>query len=178
MMSFIVSTTGAPSWITAPPYKAADAYSPEHRGMIGDTEEVSRWKQQVLCTSIVVGPKTDGIQHCSRANTLGTYLDTNLKLAKADHASFLSGRDAASSATTPNTRQRSLSEVSAKTQIGGDSLVGDGCRIGDRCSVKRSVIGPHCTIGKNVKISDSVVMEHCTIEDKYVFTGPLFNLLA
>jgi translation initiation factor eIF-2B subunit gamma len=154
-MSFIVSTTGNPDWITPPPYKKADAGSPEHRGMVGDFLEVSRWKQEIVCTSIVAKSSVDG-GICARANTLGSYLDTNLRLAKGAGAAAKAGVS----------RQSSLTEVSTKTQIGGDSLVGDGCKIGDRCSVKRSVIGPHCTIGKNVKISDSVVMEHCHIEDK------------
>jgi translation initiation factor eIF-2B subunit gamma len=155
-MSLIVSTSGNPDWITPPPYKKADAGSPEHRGMVGDFAEVSRWKQEIVCTSIVAKSTTEG-GICARANTLGSYLDTNLRLAKGSGVTTVK---------TGTPRQSSMTEVSAKTQIGGDSLVGDGTRIGDRCSVKRSVIGPHCTIGKNVKISDSVVMEHCTIEDK------------
>jgi hypothetical protein len=157
IMSFIVSTSGNPNWIIPPPYNKADAGSPEHRGMVGDFDEVSRWKQDIVCTSIVAKSSSAEGGICARANTLGSYLDTNLRLAKGTGVTAKAGISRQGS---------SLTDVSSKTQIGGDSLVGDGCKIGDRCSVKRSVIGPHCTIGKNVKISDSVVMEHCTIEDK------------
>jgi len=47
--------------------------------MVGDSEEVSRWKNEVLCTAIVV-KGVDGF--CTRANTLSSYLDINLKIAK------------------------------------------------------------------------------------------------
>ena len=54
-------------------------------------------------------------------------------------------------------------------------MVGEGSRIGERVSVKKSVIGAHCTIGKNVKIVNSVVMDYVEIEDKcVVFFDPLF----
>jgi len=45
-------------------------------------------------------------------------------------------------------------------------MVGEGSRIGERCSVKKSVIGKHCTIGKNVKINNAILMDHVTVQDK------------
>ncbi len=56
-------------------------------------------------------------------------------------------------------------EVSSSTQIGPDSLVGRGSKIGDKCTVKKSIIGSHCNIGKNVKITNSVIMDYVVLED-------------
>ncbi|KAJ3220054.1 hypothetical protein HK099_004465 [Clydaea vesicula] len=93
------------------------------------------------------------INEINRANTLGSYLDINLKMAK------LNGKN--SKQSRPNS-----ASVAEKSQIGVDSMIGDDTKIGERCSVKRSVIGAHCSIGKNVKISDSVIHDYVTIEDK------------
>ena len=52
-----------------------------------------------------------------------------------------------------------------KTTVAAGCMVGRSTRLGDKCSVKRSVIGPHCTLGHNVRVLNSVVMEGCTLED-------------
>jgi glucose-1-phosphate adenylyltransferase len=39
-----------------------------------------------------------------------------------------------------------------------DSLVADGCSIGDGAVIKNSIIGLRCQIGKGVKITDSIIM--------------------
>ncbi|KXS18015.1 nucleotide-diphospho-sugar transferase [Gonapodya prolifera JEL478] len=62
-------------------------------------------------------------------------------------------------------RVASSADVHARSTVGQDSLVGDGTRIGERCSIKKSVIGAHCVIGKGVKLSGSVVMDYTVIED-------------
>ena len=55
-------------------------------------------------------------------------------------------------------------------QVGTDTIVGTGTKIGEKTSVKRSVVGDHCNIGKNVKISNCVIMDYVTIEDGCVNT--------
>jgi translation initiation factor eIF-2B subunit gamma len=50
--------------------------------------------------------------------------------------------------------------------VGPDSLVGEGTRVDERCSVKHSVIGAHCQIGKNVKIVNSILMDNVSLGDK------------
>jgi NDP-sugar pyrophosphorylase family protein len=57
--------------------------------------------------------------------------------------------------------------VDQKTQVGNDSMVGQGTTIAERCSVKKTVIGQHCKIGQNVKLANSIIMDYVTIEDKY-----------
>ncbi|KAJ7964952.1 translation initiation factor eIF-2B subunit gamma [Quillaja saponaria] len=49
--------------------------------------------------------------------------------------------------------------------VGPHCMLGEGSKMGDKCSVKRSVIGRHCRIGSNVKVVNSVVMDHVTIAD-------------
>lgn len=48
------------------------------------------------------------------------------------------------------------------TQIGNskiqDSMIADGCKIGDGCTIERSVIGVRCVVGDNVTIKDAIVM--------------------
>lgn len=61
-------------------------------------------------------------------------------------------------------------------QIGPDSMIGEGSKMGERCSVKKSVIGSHCTIGKNVQISRSIIMDYVVIEDKWVSVCELTRL--
>ncbi|KAK8926318.1 hypothetical protein KSP39_PZI018089 [Platanthera zijinensis] len=56
-------------------------------------------------------------------------------------------------------------------QVGPHCMLDGGSKLGDKCSVKRSVIGRHCRIGSNVKIVNSVVMNHVTIEDGCFIQG-------
>ncbi|KAJ3314863.1 hypothetical protein HDV04_005284 [Boothiomyces sp. JEL0838] len=84
----------------------------------------------------------------ARANTVWSYSEINRTLAK----------------NTPSTVPQAT-EISPKTQVGSDSLIGESTRIDERCSVKRSVIGNHVKIGKNCKISNSVIMDYVNIED-------------
>jgi hypothetical protein len=91
-------------------------------------------------------------QYCVRVNSVAMFVEVNRLMMK------LAG-----------TRVAPTVETSDKTQIGMDSMVGEGTKMGDRCSVKKSVIGAHCTIGKNVKIVNSIILDYVTLEDKYVF---------
>ncbi|KAJ3275482.1 hypothetical protein HDV01_000309 [Terramyces sp. JEL0728] len=84
----------------------------------------------------------------ARANTVWSYSEINRTLAK----------------NTPSNVPQAT-EISLKTQIGNDSLIGESTRIDERCSVKRSVIGNHVKIGKNCKINNSVIMDYVSIED-------------
>ena len=61
--------------------------------------------------------------------------------------------------------------------IGAKSTVGPGCvvrrdaRLGEKCSVKRSVVGEGASVGAGVKIVNSIVMPRATIEDGCVVQG-------
>ncbi|KAJ3040929.1 Centromere/kinetochore protein zw10 [Rhizophlyctis rosea] len=91
----------------------------------------------------------------ARARSIWTYGEINRHLAKnaGDH------------------RIAPSAEVSSRAQIGPDSMIGEGSKMGERCSVKKSVIGAHCTIGKNVQIARSVVMDYVVIEDNVKLEG-------
>ncbi|KAI9145379.1 nucleotide-diphospho-sugar transferase [Paraphysoderma sedebokerense] len=108
-------------------------------------------------------PKASGVScqvftytqgYSGRANTVPGYCDINRYMAKSS-----------------DNRIAASAEISSKTQVGPDSMVGEGSKIGDRCSVKKSVIGSHCTIGKNVKITNSVIMDYVEIHDDVKLEG-------
>ena len=50
-------------------------------------------------------------------------------------------------------------------QVGYDSMVGEGCNISEKVSIKKSILGKHVTIGDKVKITNSVIMDHVTIKE-------------
>jgi hypothetical protein len=79
------------------------------------------------------------------------------------------------SATVPPAREQREHHrcyLLVTAQISKDSLVGASCKIGDRCSVKKSVIGSHCTVAANVKLSNCVIMDHVRIEEGYASRSP------
>jgi len=97
---------------------------------------------------------------CARVNTIHNFLELNHEVAKGN-TSYMpwekpgKGNFIADSA-----------DVNPKTQVGSECIVGEGTKIGEKCSVKKSNIGKHCNIGSNVKIANSVIMDHVTIMDK------------
>ncbi|KAJ2998907.1 hypothetical protein HDV02_003882 [Globomyces sp. JEL0801] len=99
--------------------------------------------QGIVCTAFV---HKQGFT--ARANTIGSYCEINKTVVKNLQA------------PVPTT-----AEINPKTQIGSDCLVGDGSKIGERCSIKRSVLGNHVQIGKNCKITNSIIMDYACIED-------------
>jgi translation initiation factor eIF-2B subunit gamma len=101
--------------------------------------------ENVVCTALV---HRKGFT--ARANTVWTYAEINRTLCRINPQ------------TIPET-----STIDPKTQVGSDSLIGDGVSILERCSIKRSVIGNHVKIGKNCKISNSIIMDYVVIEDGF-----------
>ncbi|KAI8920563.1 nucleotide-diphospho-sugar transferase [Entophlyctis helioformis] len=91
----------------------------------------------------------------ARANTVWSYSEVNRHMVKG----YTEARVPASAVINP------------KTQVGGDSLVGEGSMIDERSSVKKSIIGNHCTVGKNVKITNSIIMDYVNIEDNVKLEG-------
>lgn len=55
--------------------------------------------------------------------------------------------------------------VDHSAQIGGDVMIGDSSRVGERTTIKRSVVGAHCIIGKHVRVVNSVLMDHVQLAD-------------
>ncbi|KAH6561216.1 hypothetical protein BASA62_009993 [Batrachochytrium salamandrivorans] len=114
------------------------------RAMLYSTSGHEPTPHNVTCNAVVY---RDGFT--ARGNTIWSYSELNRHVIK----------------NSTDVRVQASSEVSAKTQVGQDSLVGEGSKIDERCSVKKSVIGNHCTIGKNVKLTNSIIMDYVHIED-------------
>ncbi|KAJ3320888.1 hypothetical protein HDV06_004784 [Boothiomyces sp. JEL0866] len=101
----------------------------------------------------------------ARANTVWSYSEINRTLAK----------------NTPSTVPQAT-EISTKTQVGSDSLIGESTRIDERCSVKRSariaksatqsswiiVKLDSCVVCQSAKILSKAELKDCEISGKYV----------
>ncbi|OWA55558.1 hypothetical protein BV898_19942 [Hypsibius exemplaris] len=53
-----------------------------------------------------------------------------------------------------------------KSQVGADSMIGEGTTVGDKVSIKKSIIGQNCRIAEKAKISNSVIMDDVTVAEK------------
>jgi len=106
--------------------------------------------------------------YCMRANTIQSYMEMNRDIARAA-SKFLPWEQRGK-----NNFVHESASVHPQTQIGADCVVGQGSKIGERCSVKKSIIGKHCHIGDNVKITNSILMDHviigsnCNITDSII----------
>lgn len=97
--------------------------------------------------------------YCLRANTLPAWVEINRHLVRFQSPS---DRLPMTIEYPPNTQS---------VQIGADSMVGEGTKLGEKCLVKKSVVGAHCVLGKGVKIVNSILLDYCIIEDKYLMTA-------
>lgn len=104
-------------------------------------------------------------KYCSRLNSVQAFCDINRDVV--GEAGHLSGY----SFSAQNNIVHASAELGSKTTVGPQCMLDEGSKLGDKCSVKRSVIGRHCRIGSNVKIFNSVVMNHVTIEDGCFIQG-------
>ncbi|KAL0073242.1 nucleotide-diphospho-sugar transferase [Phycomyces blakesleeanus] len=93
---------------------------------------------------------------CGRGNTITSYSELNRHVTKQG---------------AQIQRIGAHTEVSARTQVGNDSTIGEYTKIDERSSVKKSCVGAHCIIGKNVKIANSVIMDHVVIADNAKVDG-------
>jgi len=124
----------------------------EHEGdeestEIGEDEAGIAFEPSLRC-DVLIYRRVKG-EVCGRANTLARYQDIN--------KSLLTDGMYNSKEPPPG--------VDPSAQIGGDVLIGDSSRIGERTTIKRSVVGAHCTIGKNVRVTNSVLMDHVELAD-------------
>jgi len=110
----------------------------------------------LLYCACLIEPAAGGV--CVRANTLASYLDVNLEVARG-------------AITQPGAAPRSKGEVGGKSGFGAECVRGDSVELGQQTFVKRSVIGDHCRLGSNVKVTNCVVMDHVTIGDKVTITN-------
>lgn len=106
--------------------------------------------------------------YCMRVNSLALYSEINRDIARSASV-YLPWE--------PKGRGNFIGDPSfihVQTQIGAECVVGVNSKIGERCSVKKSIIGKNCQIGDNVKIANSIVMDNviignnCTITDAII----------
>lgn len=100
--------------------------------------------------------------YCKRVSCIGDYGEVNRDVASPDMAKqFLSEK--------PNARGDAIigDDLTRgnKITIGGGSVVGCSCVLGDKCSIKRSVIGNFCKLGAGVKIINSVIQDKVVLGD-------------
>ena len=85
--------------------------------------------------------------------TIRSFFDANLAMAKKDPPFSL---------YQPAAPVYTHSRFLPPTRIGDtkvvESMIADGCKIGNGCKIERSVIGVRCVIGDNVTIRDAIVM--------------------
>ncbi|XP_028417670.1 translation initiation factor eIF-2B subunit gamma-like [Dendronephthya gigantea] len=131
-----------------------------------ERNELDEWTQSLSTSDRICTEKMrchcyimdDG--HCLRINTVPTYMESNRLIPK-----LLPTLSAKKELVHP------LANVK-KSQVGSDSMVGEGCNISEsQVSIKKSIIGKHVTIGDKVKITNSVIMNHVTIKDSCNITG-------
>lgn len=60
----------------------------------------------------------------------------------------------------------SKAPIHPSAQISADSIVGEGTKIGERSSIKKSIIGRHCVIGKGAKLSGCILWDFAVIDEK------------
>eukprot|EP01111_Echinosteliopsis_oligospora_P013260 TRINITY_DN4715_c0_g1_i1.p1 TRINITY_DN4715_c0_g1~~TRINITY_DN4715_c0_g1_i1.p1 ORF type:complete len:320 (+),score=99.57 TRINITY_DN4715_c0_g1_i1:167-1126(+) len=101
--------------------------------------------------------------YCTRATDVATYLEANRDIARSAAVYMPFEKKG------KNNFIDESSNIHPQTQTGADCVVGAGSKMGERCSVKKSIIGKHCIIGDNVKITNSVIMD-------YVFIGHGCNI--
>ncbi|XP_039127768.1 translation initiation factor eIF-2B subunit gamma [Dioscorea cayenensis subsp. rotundata] len=115
------------------------------------------------CCAYIAGKN----KYCARLNSIQAFIDINRDVV--GEASHLSGY----SFSAQNNVVHPSAELGSKTTVGPQCMLAEGSKLGDKCSVKRSVIGRHCRIGSNVKIVNTVVMNHVTIEDGCLVQGSI-----
>ena len=51
-------------------------------------------------------------------------------------------------------------------KVGPDCIVGDGSKLAEKVSVKKSVVGQNCDIAEKVKIANSIIMDQVSMKEK------------
>lgn len=105
---------------------------------------------KALC-SVYLVPKD---KYCTKVDCIEAFSEISKDLASAEFSHLL-----------PSNHACVPSEIGSKSTIGAGCLLMDHVRIGDKCSLKRSIVGENVRIGNNVKIINSVIMEGTQIDD-------------
>lgn len=107
----------------------------------------------------------DSGNYCLRVNTLPALLEASRQLLKTGNL-------------TAALRIASSAEIPPRSQVGNDAMFGEGSKLGERSSIKKSVVGANCCIGNNVKLVNCIVMDGVVIEDGCKIEGCIIGLRA
>ncbi|PNH00047.1 Translation initiation factor eIF-2B subunit gamma, partial [Tetrabaena socialis] len=106
----------------------------------------------------LVGPED---AYCARVQDVQAYGEVNREVADPGVALKLSG-------LKPG-RHDNIVPASCtlgnKATVAAACILGEGCAVGDKSSIKRSVLGSGCRLGANVKVINSVLMDGVALGD-------------
>ncbi|KAK4689820.1 translation initiation factor eIF-2B subunit gamma, partial [Tremellales sp. Uapishka_1] len=162
---------------------AANIHAPAKRNSHG-RRKYPGWKCQVIITAPELetpppsGKAAKGKPKAAsepdyliRANNLPAYWELNRRFLRSMAISSTpsiptppSPRNAVSGVVSEDTHS-TVTPISPSAQISPDSLIGEGTRVGERASIKKSVIGRHCVIGKGAKITGCVLWDFASVEE-------------
>ncbi|GLC42884.1 hypothetical protein PLESTB_001434500 [Pleodorina starrii] len=106
----------------------------------------------------VVGPED---AYCARVLDVQAYGEVNREVADPGVALKLSGLKPG---RFDNIVPPSAS-LGNKSTVAAGCILGEGCVVGDKSSIKRSVMGGGCRLGANVKVINSVLMDGVVVAD-------------
>jgi len=133
----------------------------------------------VRCNAAFTSPANDDF--CVRVNTTATFCEINKSVLKLMPDLF---QDASSKSPTPEAvlgrksesesgRKSESDSIPTSSKIMGDSIVGEGTKLGVKTIIKKSVIGKDCQIGDHVKIENCVLLDGVCVGSKSHLTGSL-----
>ncbi|GFH11458.1 eukaryotic initiation factor, partial [Haematococcus lacustris] len=102
-----------------------------------------------------------GVNYCARVADPSSYADVNREVSGHDSQAVQAA------ATARGLRPSKLHDnvvpastvLGNKTTIAAGCVLGEGCTLGDKASIKRSVLGANCRLGANVKVINSVLQD-------------------
>lgn len=100
-------------------------------------------------------------EYLIRSNTIAGYWELNRRFLRT-----LSSSVGATPARPAFDDPTGKAAIHASAQISADSLIGEGTKIGERSSIKKSIIGRHCVIGKGAKLSGCILWDFVTVDEK------------
>ncbi|GFR40448.1 hypothetical protein Agub_g976 [Astrephomene gubernaculifera] len=106
----------------------------------------------------LVGPQE---AYCARVQDVQAYGEVNREVADPGVALKLAGLRPG---RCDNIVPASVT-LGNKATVGAACILGEGCAVGDKSSIKRSVLGQGCKLGLNVKVINSVLMDGVTLGD-------------
>jgi len=151
-LSIIGNQTVIPIQVSEPSFSAKLMWN-EHPNQSGGAAPTDR----IFCSICIAPPSA----YVSRVKTLTGFANANREIAAGVLGDVNSGILVGNSSKSGNEK----GNAAIRSHVSGDSVVGDGVRLGEKSSVKKSVVGDHCVIGNGVKLNGCVIMDHVNIGD-------------